>query len=82
MGGVAMCMAALTPGSAMPRSITDRASLRSLPRGGRTNVQRAADSGAIAFDTIRLPMHGIADSLNVSATAAVLAYEALRQLSP
>jgi TrmH family RNA methyltransferase len=28
---------------------------------------------------IRLPMHGIADSLNVSATAAVLFYEAQRQ---
>ncbi len=28
---------------------------------------------------IRLPMLGIADSLNVSATAAVLFYEALRQ---
>ena len=30
---------------------------------------------------IRLPMHGAADSLNVSATAAVLFYEALRQKS-
>jgi TrmH family RNA methyltransferase len=30
---------------------------------------------------IRLPMHGIADSLNVSTTAAVLFYEALRQRS-
>ncbi|MEM6328719.1 MAG: TrmH family RNA methyltransferase [Planctomycetota bacterium] len=28
---------------------------------------------------IRLPMHGVADSLNLSATAAVLFYEALRQ---
>ena len=28
---------------------------------------------------IRLPMRGVADSLNVSATAAVLFYEALRQ---
>ena len=28
---------------------------------------------------IRLPMLGVADSLNVSATAAVLFYEALRQ---
>jgi RNA methyltransferase, TrmH family len=28
---------------------------------------------------IRLPMHGVADSLNVSTTAAVLFYEALRQ---
>lgn len=30
---------------------------------------------------VRLPMHGIADSLNVSATAAILFYEALRQRS-
>jgi len=30
---------------------------------------------------IGLPMHGVADSLNVSATAAVLFYEALRQRS-
>jgi RNA methyltransferase, TrmH family len=30
---------------------------------------------------IQLPMHGVADSLNVSATAAVLFYEALRQRS-
>jgi TrmH family RNA methyltransferase len=28
---------------------------------------------------VRLPMHGLADSLNVSTTAAVLFYEALRQ---
>ena len=44
--------------------------------------QRAADSGTIALQTIRLPMRGIADSLNVSATVAVLAYEAVRQELP
>lgn len=44
--------------------------------------QRAADAGTLALETIRLPMQGIADSLNVSATAAVLAYEALRQAAP
>ncbi len=33
-------------------------------------------AGAVA---VRLPMHGLADSLNVSTTAAVLFYEALRQ---
>ncbi len=32
-------------------------------------------------DTIRLPMHGVADSLNVSVAAAVLLYEARRQRS-
>ena len=41
--------------------------------------QQAADAGTIAWETIRLPMHGIADSLNVAATAAILAYESLRQ---
>jgi TrmH family RNA methyltransferase len=38
--------------------------------------QAWTDAGAVA---VRLPMHGIADSLNVSTTAAVLFYEALRQ---
>lgn len=41
---------------------------------GLSNAWRAA--GIIP---LRLPMHGIADSLNVSTTAAVLFYEALRQ---
>jgi TrmH family RNA methyltransferase len=39
----------------------------------------AAAAGTIALESVHLPMHGIADSLNVSVTAAVLAYEALRQ---
>ncbi len=39
----------------------------------------AAAAGTIALETVHLPMRGIADSLNVSVTAAVLAYEALRQ---
>jgi TrmH family RNA methyltransferase len=41
--------------------------------------QEAADAGRIVFESVHLPMHGAADSLNVSATAAVLAYESLRQ---
>lgn len=41
--------------------------------------QAAADTGAISLETVRLPMRGVADSLNVSATVAVLAYEAVRQ---
>jgi TrmH family RNA methyltransferase len=40
---------------------------------------QAAAAGAIIEETVRLPMCGIADSLNVSVTAAVLAYESLRQ---
>lgn len=41
--------------------------------------QKAADAGTIRLETVRLPMRGIADSLNVSATVAILAYEAVRQ---
>ena len=39
----------------------------------------AATKKNIALETVALPMLGLADSLNVSATAAVLAYESLRQ---
>lgn len=39
----------------------------------------AAATGRIALAAIRLPMRGISDSLNVSVTAAVLAYESVRQ---
>jgi len=39
----------------------------------------AAAAGTITMDSVRLTMAGVADSLNVSATAAVLAYEAVRQ---
>jgi TrmH family RNA methyltransferase len=42
--------------------------------------QEAASAGRIALETVRLPMHGVADSLNLSVTAAVLAYEAVRQM--
>jgi TrmH family RNA methyltransferase len=41
---------------------------------GLTSAWSAADITAV-----HLPMHGLADSLNVSTTAAVLFYEALRQ---
>jgi RNA methyltransferase, TrmH family len=41
---------------------------------GLTDAWRAADA-----QTVRLPMHGVADSLNVSVAAAVLLYEARRQ---
>lgn len=41
---------------------------------GLSDAWRTADATAV-----RLPMLGVADSLNVSATAAVLFYEALRQ---
>lgn len=43
---------------------------------GLTNTWNAA-----GITGVRLPMHGLADSLNVSTTAAVLFYESLRQRS-
>ena len=36
----------------------------------------------LARASVRVPMHGVADSLNVSVTAAILFYEALRQRRP
>ncbi|MBQ79781.1 MAG: 23S rRNA methyltransferase, partial [Planctomycetaceae bacterium] len=39
----------------------------------------AAKNKKLALQTVALPMLGLADSLNVSATAAVLAYESVRQ---
>jgi TrmH family RNA methyltransferase len=39
----------------------------------------AAGAGRLRLESVALPMLGHADSLNVSATAAVLAYESLRQ---
>ncbi len=44
---------------------------------GLSDAWRGAD-----ITPVRLPMQGMADSLNVSTTAAVLFYEALRQKSP
>ena len=40
---------------------------------------RETPAGEIEAVLIQLPMRGLADSLNVSATAAVLAYESVRQ---
>jgi TrmH family RNA methyltransferase len=55
--------------------------LGSEAHGLSTAWHEAGEAGLVHLETIRLPMLGIADSLNVSATAAVLAYEALRQAS-
>ncbi len=42
--------------------------------------QDAASIKKIDMQAIRLPMLGVADSLNVAATAAILSFEALRQM--
>jgi TrmH family RNA methyltransferase len=42
--------------------------------GGLTAAWRADE-----IEAVRLPMHGVADSLNVSVSAAILLYEARRQ---
>jgi TrmH family RNA methyltransferase len=63
-----------------PRAYTD-----AVFAGGIAIVLGAEDEGLSEvwsgddIDAVRLPMHGVADSLNVSVTAAVLAYEARRQ---
>jgi TrmH family RNA methyltransferase len=49
--------------------------------GAESDGLSAAWSGQ-SIEAVRLPMAGIADSLNVSATAAVLLYEARRQRGP
>jgi RNA methyltransferase, TrmH family len=46
--------------------------------GSEANGLSSVWSGA-KVTPVRLPMHGLADSLNVSTTAAILFYEALRQ---
>jgi RNA methyltransferase, TrmH family len=54
-------------------------------RGGTAIVLGSEAAGLAAVwsgenvTAVRIPMHGVADSLNVSTTAAVLFYEALRQ---
>ena len=48
-------------------ALEERGFVRRLPHRAR------------AMEIVRLPMHGIADSLNVSVAAAVLLYEARRQ---
>lgn len=41
--------------------------------------REAGAAGRIVIGFVSLPMHGLADSLNVAATAAILAYESVRQ---
>lgn len=53
--------------------------LGSEARGLSSAWAEARAAGGIELESVRLPMHGAADSLNLSVTAAVLAYEALRQ---
>jgi len=53
--------------------------LGSEARGISAAWSAAAAAGTIPLEGVRLPMLGAADSLNVAATAAVLAYESLRQ---
>lgn len=57
--------------------------------GGPTAIVLGSESAGLSpawtaadITAIRLPMLGVADSLNVSVTAAVIFYEALRQRSP
>ena len=46
---------------------------------GLSPAWAAAPRGDLQLETVSLPMHGLADSLNLSVTVAVLAYESVRQ---
>jgi len=46
---------------------------------GLSAAWTSAARGTIRMESVRLPMHGLADSLNLSVTAAVIAYESVRQ---
>ncbi|MFM8634940.1 MAG: TrmH family RNA methyltransferase [Planctomycetia bacterium] len=76
-------MAALPDGDTLwheaPLSGDTAIVLGSEAHGLSTLWREAAAEGRISLHTVRLPMLGITDSLNVSVTAAILAYEALRQ---
>jgi TrmH family RNA methyltransferase len=76
---------AARPGGSIPWHAAKLAGRTALLLGSEAHGispawQEAADGGRIVLESVCLPMHGAADSLNVSATAAVLAYESLRQL--
>lgn len=67
--------------AATPEAQTD---YTAAPLSGPCAVVLGAEHAGLsarwkAAQTVRLPMHGAVDSLNVSATCAVLLYEALRQ---
>lgn len=68
------------PWHAVP--LSDAAIVLGSEAHGISEAWQAADAdGTLDLSAVTLPMLGVADSLNVSATAAVLAYEALRQAS-
>jgi len=66
---------------AVPYTAADYRGPTALVLGSEAQGLTAVWSGA-GLTAIRLPMRGVADSLNVSVTAAVLFYEALRQRTP
>jgi TrmH family RNA methyltransferase len=68
-----------TPWHAAPLAGRTAILLGSEAHGISPRWQQAAAAGEIRLTTVSLPMRGAADSLNLSVTAAVLAYEALRQ---
>ena len=75
---------AATPNGTTPWHAVEFANQSAILLGSEANGLsslwlEAATKKNIALETVALPMLGLADSLNVSATAAVLAYESLRQ---
>jgi TrmH family RNA methyltransferase len=68
-----------TPWHASPLAGRTAILLGSEAHGISPRWRQAAAADEIDFTTVSLPMRGAADSLNLSVTAAVLAYEAIRQ---
>jgi TrmH family RNA methyltransferase len=69
---------AARPDAEKPYTDVDMRGAVAIVLGGEAGGLTEAWSGT-NVTAVRLPMHGMADSLNVSTTAAVLFYEALRQ---
>jgi TrmH family RNA methyltransferase len=69
---------AARPDASLEYSDADFRGSAAIVLGSEADGLSAAWQGA-DITPVRLPMHGLADSLNVSTTAAVLFYEALRQ---
>ena len=49
---------------------------------GRADLVSSGPKWPLGVQSVSVPMHGIADSLNLSVTAAILFYEAIRQRGP
>lgn len=75
---------AASPAAALPWHAADLTGSVAILLGSEADGispawDEAAAAGLLSLEAVSLPMHGSADSLNVAATAAILAYETVRQ---